>query len=126
MKVEMKEQKHLWIVFGDQATRNQAEVIIDLEHNDVRICDYRSQVVKVRLKPDLQVKDILVNDVFQAVEQPSTLLLHCVVADCRRRVTRSIRSHKNGYTQENFTKSYVAMFEVYIGGFRYEKKTEKT
>ena len=65
VKVEMREDKHLWVTMGDQSTTNQAEVIIDLEHNDIRICDFRGNIVKVRLTPDLQVKDILRNDIFQ-------------------------------------------------------------
>ena len=69
MKIEMGKYKHLWIVMGDQSTTNQAEVIIDLEHLDIRINDFQS-VVKVRLTPTLKVKDILRNDIFQTDVKP--------------------------------------------------------
>jgi len=65
MKIEMRnEDKHLWITMGDPSTRNQAEVIIDLEHLDIRINDFRRSIVKVRLESDLTVKDVLNNDIF--------------------------------------------------------------
>lgn len=70
MKVEIRKEKHLWITMGDQSTTNQAEVIIDLEHGDIRINDYRATVVKVRLTDKLMVKDILRNDVFQHDASP--------------------------------------------------------
>ena len=62
MRIEMRDSRHLWIVFNPQL-QDAREVIIDQE-KDVRICDGK-QIVKVRFTKDGHfIKDILVNDVF--------------------------------------------------------------
>lgn len=61
MRIEMREQKHLWIVFNP-AKGDPREVIIDEEHNDLRVCD-GLHVVKVRWEND-RLKDVLVDDIF--------------------------------------------------------------
>jgi hypothetical protein len=75
MKVEMnmEKDKHLWVAIGNPVgSLTQAQVIIDLEHLDIRVCgspqsyvNQRASVVKVRLTPELQVKDLLCDDIFQ-------------------------------------------------------------
>ena len=60
MKVEMRENRHLWVQF-DPTKGDFREVIIDKE-NDVRINDGQT-VVKVRLEGK-KIKDVLVDDVF--------------------------------------------------------------
>jgi hypothetical protein len=76
MKVEMKEslgEKHLWALFGGDNSLDQAQVIVDLEHRDVRIVSaprqkgatYTASVVKVMLSKDMQVQRILRDDIFQ-------------------------------------------------------------
>ena len=60
MKVEMREDKHLWVTLG-HPSEDPREVIID-QDRDVRICDGRT-VVKVRFKGK-KILDVLVNDIF--------------------------------------------------------------
>ena len=60
MKVEMREDRHLWVQF-DPTKRDWREVIIDKE-KDVRISDGQN-VVKVRFEGK-KIKDVLVNDIF--------------------------------------------------------------
>jgi len=60
MKVEMREDRHLWVQ-TDPAKGDLREIIIDKE-TDVRINDGQT-VVKVRFQ-DKKIRDILVNDVF--------------------------------------------------------------
>ena len=60
MKVEMREDRHLWIEMDDPA-KGFRQVIIDKEQ-DVRICDGRS-VVKVRFT-EKKIRDVLVDDIF--------------------------------------------------------------
>lgn len=63
MKIEMRDSRHLWIVFNP--LQDAREVIIDQE-KDVRICDGKS-VVKVRFKKDGHfIKDVLQDDIFMA------------------------------------------------------------
>lgn len=66
MKVEMKQNdKHLdvWLDEPSQSFQQFRQVIIDKEHNDVRITDHQN-IMKVRFTKDGKLKDILVNDVF--------------------------------------------------------------
>ena len=60
MKVEMREDRHLWVQF-DPTKGDWREVIIDKE-KDVRINDGQT-VVKVRLEGK-KIKDVLVDDIF--------------------------------------------------------------
>jgi hypothetical protein len=62
--VEMREDKHLWIKF-DPSKGDFREVIIDEEHRDIRVCDGKNAVVKIRFDPTKQaIQDVLVNDIF--------------------------------------------------------------
>ena len=63
MKIEMREDKHLWITF-EPAKGDPREVIIEKDV-DVRICDGR-HVVKVRFKEahPTRIGDVLVDDIF--------------------------------------------------------------
>jgi len=60
MKVEMREDKHLWITLG-HPSEDPREVIIDADR-DVRICDGHT-VVKVRFA-EKKIRDVLVDDIF--------------------------------------------------------------
>jgi len=60
MKVEMREDRHLWVEI-DPTKGDFREVIIDKER-DFRINDGQT-VVKVRFQ-DKKIRDILVNDIF--------------------------------------------------------------
>ena len=60
MKVEMREDRHLWVQF-DPSKGDWREVIIDKE-KDVRIGDGHA-VVKVRFEGK-KIKDVLVDDIF--------------------------------------------------------------
>jgi len=60
MKVEMREDKHLWVTLGHPA-EDPREVIID-QDRDVRICDGHT-VVKVRFEGK-KIRDVLVDDIF--------------------------------------------------------------
>lgn len=62
MKVEMREDKHLWITFNPQQG-DPREIIIDAD-KDVRICDGQ-HIVKIQFDSNLQrIKDVLVDDIF--------------------------------------------------------------
>jgi len=62
MKVDMRENRHLWVQLDPAPAKGDfREVIIDKER-DVRICDGQN-VVKVRFQ-DKKIHDILVNDIF--------------------------------------------------------------
>jgi hypothetical protein len=76
MKLEMRKdlgEKHLWVLFGEGSNLDQAQIIVDLEHNDVRVVSaqrqrgttYDTSVVKVMFSPTLQVERILRDDIFQ-------------------------------------------------------------
>jgi hypothetical protein len=86
---DMKGTKHLVVVMPNDPAHvgypndrpyNQAQVIIDLEHFDIRIVGGEHQyehrgcfrlkthpsIFKVRLTPELQLKDVLQDDIFMA------------------------------------------------------------
>lgn len=76
MKVEMRDDRHLWIQLGHPSTDPRG-VIIDaglpiksidppnrvIDFGDVRIVDHRG-VVKVRFDRKGNIKDVLVDDIF--------------------------------------------------------------
>lgn len=62
-KIELQDQKHLWITYPDYR-----EIILDEDKKDVRICDGKN-IVKIRFfthpaADGARIKDILVNDVY--------------------------------------------------------------
>jgi hypothetical protein len=63
MKIEMRDDPHLWILVGDNSKGENLEVIIDKEHEDVRICD-GSTVIKVCFDNKKQIISVLENDVY--------------------------------------------------------------
>jgi len=54
MKVEMRENKHLWVTFG------YCEIVVDRELKDIRI-KIGTDIIKIRYNDGL--KDILLNDI---------------------------------------------------------------
>ena len=65
LKIEMRDAKHLWIIMGTEGDlKSNREVIIDLEHEDVRVV-IGNNVVKVCFFLEKNVlRAVLLNDVF--------------------------------------------------------------
>ena len=59
MKIEMREDRHLWVTMNPEKG-DPREIIVDKEE-DVRVCDGET-VVKVRFQ-GTRILDVLINDV---------------------------------------------------------------
>lgn len=60
-KIVMKDLKHLWVILGEEHERYD-EVIIDREHEDIRV-RIGNNIVKIR-KREGKLQDVLVDDIF--------------------------------------------------------------
>lgn len=66
MKQVMTDQKHLWVVLGDEST-NFDEVIIDREREDVRV-RIGNRVIKIQYRTKenerSEIRGVLMNDIY--------------------------------------------------------------
>jgi hypothetical protein len=97
-KIEMRDQKHLWITFNP-SKGDPREVIIDEEHRDIRICDGK-HVVKIMFQVPIdgigKIKQILIDDVFVSAElSPIPDILGELYRDVERGLSLSLQPEQN-------------------------------